>query len=85
MAKYGSGLSSQDVCKLELEEMEGILKKYNVSEEDAETLKDMLKEAYFQLNKAYACGRVLEKHLKEDFKFQDFIREFTGEELKYVE
>lgn len=59
MSKYGSGLDTTDVCKLELDEMGEILAKYNVSKEDAKALEDMLIEAYFQLLQVARSGRVI--------------------------
>lgn len=82
MSKYGSGLSSVDVCKLELEEMEEILNKYNVSKEDKKELKGMLTEAYFQLSRAYASARVLEKHAG-NINLQEYMKEQMEEEQKY--
>ena len=82
MAKYGSGLSVNDVCELELKEMEGILNKYNVSEEDKNNLMDMIEEAYFQLSESYACSRVLEKHIG-NMPVAQFGSEIMEEKQKY--
>lgn len=82
MAKYGSGLSTNDVCKLELEEMEEVLNKYNVTEEDKNNLMGMLEEAYFQLSQAYASARVLEKHVCK-MDFQTYLKERMEEEQKH--
>lgn len=83
MAKYCSVLSVNEVCELELKEMEETLNKYNVSEEDKNNLMDMVEEAYFQLHRAYASGRVLEKHTKDDFNFKTYLKEITEEEQTY--
>lgn len=81
MSKYGA-ISISLQCRLEVDEMKEILKKYNVSEEDIQEIEDMIKEAYFQFSKECAAGRVLEKYVK-DMTLKDFMRELALEEQKY--
>ena len=59
--KYGSGVTTADVCELELEEMEQICSRYHMHDEDIEILKGMVSNAYYQLQKAYASGRAMER------------------------
>lgn len=84
MAKYMSGLTIADICKLELKEMNEILEKYNVNAEDKENLNGMLKEAYFQLSESYASARAMEKHI--DFSkltMKQIIDETMKEKMKF--
>ena len=59
--KYGNGVTTADVCELELEEMEQICSRYHMHDEDAEILKGMVSNAYYQLQKSYASGRAMER------------------------
>ena len=89
MAKYAAGLTTKDICKLEVSECEEILGKYKVSKEDVAAITDMIKEAYFQLGKAYASGRALERLLDETSsltaqeKFARYISLVVEEEKKF--
>jgi UTP:GlnB (protein PII) uridylyltransferase len=65
MSKYASGISLNDVCKLEVEEAENILKKYNVNDEDKIAITDMIKEAYYQLHTSFASCRATERLLED--------------------
>lgn len=65
MSKYGSGLTINDVCKLEIAEAKEILKKYHVSEEDTREITDMITEAYFQLSVSAASGRAFGRLFEE--------------------
>jgi arginine decarboxylase-like protein len=65
MSKYGSGLTINDVCKLEVAEAKEILKKYHVSEEDTQAITDMITEAYFQLSESAAAGRAFGRLFEE--------------------
>lgn len=85
MSKYGN-LTYSEVCKLELEEMESILDKYNVSKEDKENLKDMVIESYFQASETARSGRVLENILKEnnvEYTLKEYIAKSAEENKKY--
>lgn len=78
MGKYGPGLTINDVCKLEVEEAKEILKKYKVSDFDAETITDMIKEAYYQFSRLATSGRALERLLEEmtGKKCQDYFQRY---------
>lgn len=65
MSKYASGLTLDDVCKLEIEEAKMILEKYNVSDEDKTAITDMIKEACYQLHTSLASGRATERLLED--------------------
>ncbi len=70
MAKY-NGLTVKDVCRLEVKEARGILKKYGVSKWDREIITGMIREAYFQLQESYKMSRIFEEYVME--KISDFI------------
>lgn len=71
MAKYAAGLTTRDICKLEVSECEEILGKYKVSKEDVAAITGMIKEAYYQLSKACASGRAMERLLDETCSLTD--------------
>lgn len=88
MGKYGSCLSVRETFNLEREEMEKILERYNILEEERKALTGMLEQAYFQLNKAYAYERALETVAKKqgvdiDKQVHELIIEISREEEKY--
>lgn len=89
MAKYGPGLTTKDVCKLEISECKEILSKYKVSKEDVTNITDMIKEAYYQLGKACASGRAMERLLDENCslteqeKFARYITLAAEEEKRF--
>ena len=88
MGKYGGCLSVRETFNLEREEMEKILERYNVLEEDRKALTGMLEQSYFQLNKAYAYERALETVAKKqgvdvDKQVHELIIEVPKEEEKY--
>ena len=57
MSKYGSGVSMKSMMEMEMEEVEKVLDKYNVSKKDRAVVTDALKEAFFQWchTNAMAC------------------------------
>ena len=91
--KYGNGVSVVDVCEREVVEAKDTLERYGVSKEDADNILDMIEEAYFQLNKAYAVNRAMEKYFKEVTGYEllesspHFLQRYTKliaeEEAKY--
>lgn len=89
MAKYGPGLTTRDICKLEVSECKEILGKYKVSKEDVAAITGMIKAAYFQLGKACASGRALERMLEETSsltaqeKFARYISLVAEEEKRF--
>lgn len=65
MSKYGSGLTMQQICRLEVEECKEILKEYNVPASAVEAITDMIEEGWYQAHQACASGRVTERMLQE--------------------
>lgn len=89
MAKYGPGLTINDICKLELAEAKEKLQKYKVSKEDTDAITDMIQEAYYQLYRSAISGRALESLLEEitgkkckDY-FQRYLELSMEEAVKY--
>ncbi len=78
MGKYGSGLTINDLCKLEVKEAKEILGKYKVLDSDAEAITDMIKEAYYQFNRSDIYSRALERLFEEmtGKKCQDYFQRF---------
>lgn len=58
MSKYGSGVSMKSVIEMECEEVEKILDKYQVAEEDKVVVMSAMKEMAYQwcCSNAYACA-----------------------------
>ncbi len=65
MAKYGAGLTTNDICKLEVSECKKRLSKYGVSNSDTLAITGMIEEAYYQLGMAFASSRAIERLLDE--------------------
>ena len=87
MGKYGGGHTYNEICKMELKELEEILSKYDISQEDKENIKSMVTEGYFQAHNLAKGGRVLETILKEnniDIDFQHYLELEHEEGLKYI-
>lgn len=53
MAKYPGWFTTEEVCESECEEAKAVLEKYNVSEDDVETIIGMIKQPYFMLKQSY--------------------------------
>ena len=86
MAKYPGFFTIKEVCKAELEELNEILAKSNVSKEDKEKIRDMIIEPYFQLSEANASGRVLENIISENniiVTIQDYEKRLIEEKKKF--
>ena len=86
MGKYGSGLTINDVCKLEVEEAKGILSSYGVSKEDTKTITDMIVEAYFQLTRSNTSNRALESLMVKkgaEYTLNEYMKCFAEEEQKF--
>lgn len=86
MGKYASGLTVSDICKLELDEVQNILSANRVNEEDAEKILDSIKEAYFQLSKAYTSNRALERLMQKKkvaYTLHEYMDCFAKEEEKF--
>lgn len=47
MSRYGPGVSMKSAMRMNMETVENVLSKYNLSVEDAKQITDILKEAYF--------------------------------------
>ena len=58
MSKYGSGVSIKSVIRMECEEVEKILDKYRIAEEDKEVVMSAMKEMAYQwcFANANACA-----------------------------
>lgn len=64
MARYGN-MTTEDVCKCECEECESILRKYNVSEEDIDTILSMIEQAYYMLTDSYKMMSLMEAGIEK--------------------
>ena len=89
MGRYADWLTTVDVCKMELEELEGICARYHVLSEDVDTLKSMVKGAYYQLTQAFVSARAMERIIREldvldDAEyFKRYMHYLYEEELRY--
>ena len=85
MAKYGSGLSLQHICDLELQEASEIMQKYGLPREARKRIADMIEEAYHEVMQANEHAATLEKCLMDmgvDYKrFIAWKKEKSGIEM----
>lgn len=65
MGKYGNGFTTSDICKFEIKEIQDILEKYDISEEDEARILGAIKEAYFKVSQANRSARVMERMLND--------------------
>lgn len=65
MAKYGSGLSTEQVCKLECEEAKRELSKRGVPEHVIENITGMIEQAYYMLSESYKMAKMLEAFIDD--------------------
>lgn len=65
MGKYGNGFTTSDICKFEIKEIQDILEKYDISEEDETQILSAIKEAYFKVSQANRSARVMERMLND--------------------
>ena len=65
MGKYGNGFTTSDICKFEIKEIQDILEKYDISEEDEARILSAIKEAYFKVSQANRSARVMERMLND--------------------
>ena len=80
-----NGLTVSDRCAAELAEIGYMLNCYNVSKEDAEAIKGDVREVYFQLHKAYAGARALERILEDELGYKDIPpRDIFAKYVTYV-
>lgn len=74
-------------CNEELKECREIMNEYNMPYDVTETILEMIIEAYFQLNEAFASGRAMERILyemvgdKDDKEFHMKYMEYVQEEI----
>lgn len=71
-------------CSMEIRECREILSEYNVPDNITDIILDMIKEAYFQLNDAYASGRAMERILYELIRDKD-DKAFHMKYMQYVQ
>lgn len=90
MGKYAGCLTTEDVCKLELEELGGICARYHMLDEDKAALRGMVIEPYFQLTQSYSSARAMERLITEKTggtlsveDFYKYIQYHQEEEQKY--
>ena len=65
MEKYGNGFTTSDICKFEIKEIQDILEKYDISEEDEARILGAITEAYFKVSQANRSARVMERMLND--------------------
>lgn len=79
MGKYGSGVSMKTAIELDVKEVEGVLDKYNVAEEDRETVLSVVKEMAYQWCHTNACFCAVEDIVLEeigDKKYLEVTKKF---------
>lgn len=59
-------MTTEDVCRAEVEECRGILKKYRVSPEDINVITGMIEQAYCMLSESYRTTNALEAYAKDE-------------------
>lgn len=70
-------------CNEDVREVREILSEFNIPENVAENILDIIKETYFQLNEAFASGRAMERIIQEITGTLDV--EYFKKYTKYVE
>lgn len=81
MGKYGNGMSLKSMLLYEWEEIDKILKKYNVSAEDYNAIKDNYQDKCYQLCHINASACYFEDMFKQ-LVDEDVYRKFT---LLYIQ
>ena len=71
MSKYASGLSTDEICKLEMSECEKILDVYDVAKEDKNIILGMIKQAYYMVKDSYKAGSIYNEMLKNHCSMSD--------------
>ncbi len=71
MAKYGSGLSIEDVCNLKCQEASQILREYHVRQNDRVEIIGMIKEAYFQFQQSNDFNKTFIQFVCEHFNVSE--------------
>lgn len=79
----GSYSTVIEKCNEDVREVREILSEFNVPEDVGETILDIIKETYFQLNEAFASGRAMERIIHELGVLDDV--EYFKKYLKYVQ
>lgn len=83
MAKYAGTLSSEEVCKLEVRECKGILKKYHATKEDTEKITGMIEQAYHMLSESYRIGRAIDAYMKDEIG-EDADKDFMAKWMSHT-
>ena len=87
MSKYGSGVSMKTMLKLEMEEIDAILNKSNLSKEDREVIQDAYKEVAYQWCHTNAIFCAYEETLKQavnEETMQEFTKDFVPMSFGFV-
>lgn len=77
MAKYASGLSTDQVCRLEVAECKERLSNYDVSEEDVDAIVGMIEQAYYLLKECNESSRCFEETIKSECGNEFFNKMMT--------
>lgn len=70
-------------CNEDVREVREILSEFNIPEDVAENILDIIKETYFQLNEAFASGRAMERIIHELGALDDV--EYFKKYMTYVQ